>query len=126
MLLKMSIPNTSAAPSSAGIRPVNMDKVVVLPAPLCPKSAKIYPLYMVMLVPFTATLSPNLFTSPQILRHSLFDSCLFKESGIISKFRGFLFPISSSSRSFFLSESTPGRIFYLLLLHIKFHGFATP
>jgi hypothetical protein len=74
--------------------PVNIDKVVVLPAPLWPKRAKIYPLYIVIFIPLTATLVPNLLIRPLIFKHSLFASYLFKESGITSKFFYFLFPTS--------------------------------
>lgn len=49
MLSKISKPSTVAWPSVGSISPVNILIVVVFPAPLCPNSAKIYPLYMVIL-----------------------------------------------------------------------------
>jgi hypothetical protein len=47
---------------------------------LCPKSANIYPLYIVRSNPFTAFLSPNYFFKFLIFKQSLFCSCFFKES----------------------------------------------
>jgi len=85
----MLIPNTSAFPSVGSINPVNIDNVVVFPAPLCPKSANIYPLYIVRSNPFTAFLSPNYFFKFLIFKQSLFCSCFFKESYTSSKFLGF-------------------------------------
>ena len=35
-------------------KPVNIDRVDVFPAPLCPKSAYIYPVYIVKLIFLTA------------------------------------------------------------------------
>ena len=63
------MPITSAFPEEGSIKPVSIDKVVVLPAPLCPRRAKIYPLYIVMLVPLTAILSPNFLTRFLICKH---------------------------------------------------------
>ena len=56
------MPITSAFPEVGLRSPVSIDKVVVFPAPLCPKSANICPLYIVMFTPLTASLSPNLLT----------------------------------------------------------------
>ena len=39
--LKISCPNTSALPDVGCNRPVNIERVVVFPAPLCPNKAKI-------------------------------------------------------------------------------------
>ena len=71
------------------INPVNIDNVVVFPAPLCPKRANIYPLYIVKLAPLTAILFPKYFFKFFIERHSFFFSCLFKDSETGSKFLGF-------------------------------------
>jgi hypothetical protein len=71
------MPNTSALPDVGCKSPVNIERVVVLPAPLCPNKAKIYPLYIVISTPFTAVKSPKDFTRFLILRHSLFFSYLF-------------------------------------------------
>jgi hypothetical protein len=49
---------TCADPEVGGNSPVRMDIVVVLPAPLCPRSAVICPLYMLSVNPSTATLVP--------------------------------------------------------------------
>ena len=63
------MPITSAF-QDVGLRsPVSNDRVVVFPAPLCPKRANICPLYIVMLTPLTATLSPNFFTKFLIYKH---------------------------------------------------------
>lgn len=125
MLLKISIPKTSAQPSLGSMRPVSMEMVVVLPAPLCPKRAKIYPLYMVRFVPPTAVLFPNFLTRPLTLRQLFSLSCFLRESETISKFLLSLEPISSSARSLYLSASlilTPP----LLLWKQKQRGLAIP
>lgn len=63
------MPKTSAYPEEAPISPVSMDMVVVLPAPLWPSRAKIYPVYILTLRPLTAwnPLS-NVFLKSVILR----------------------------------------------------------
>ena len=76
----MFMPNTFALPSDGSINPVNIDSVVVFPAPLWPSSANICPLYRVKSNPFTAILSPKFFLSYLIIRHSFCVSYYFKDS----------------------------------------------
>jgi hypothetical protein len=52
----MSCPIKDALPSEGYNKPVNIEIVVVLPAPLCPSKAKICPLYIVNEASETATL----------------------------------------------------------------------
>lgn len=80
MLLNMSVPKTVAVPAVGSNRPVNMEIVVVLPAPLCPSKAKIYPLYMVRSVPLTAFLGPNSLTKPLTIKQSLSTSYFLQAS----------------------------------------------
>ena len=121
----MLIPNTSAFPDVGLSKPVSMESVVVLPAPLCPSSANIYPLYIVKFVPFTAFFGPNSFTSPLTLRHCPVTSYLFNASATGSKFLGFYMSFASSSS---LSGYISSVSILLSFLHLqqKFHGFATP
>ena len=53
----MSAPNTRASPDVGMTRPISMEMVVVLPAPLPPSSAVIAPLCKVKLMPSTAAMS---------------------------------------------------------------------
>lgn len=138
--LKMSMPNTDALPLLGSNNPVSIDMVVVLPAPLWPRSANIYPLYIVMLVLSTATLVPNSFLSPLILRHSLLTSYLLRISGTASKSSGFLFSSMSGLTSELMSSDSAPSCTYLLsgllflrrpehqkfLVQRKYHFFATP
>ncbi len=117
---KMSMPKTSAFPFVGSISPVNIEIAVVLPAPLCPRRAKIWPEYIVKSIPFTATFYPKVFPNPLILRHSLSYSYLFRNSGMASKFLGSLFLTFSPSISLSWVYDL------LLLIQRKFHGLATP
>ena len=58
MLSLMEQPLTRAEPDEAGNNPVSMDIRVVLPAPLCPSRAVIWPSYMFSDTPLTATFFP--------------------------------------------------------------------
>ena len=58
MLSLMEQPLTRAEPDEAGNNPVSMDIRVVLPAPLCPSKAVIWPSYMFSDTPLTATFFP--------------------------------------------------------------------
>jgi len=127
------MPKTVALPLLASNRPVNIEIVVVFPAPLCPSKAKIYPLYIVILVSSTATLSPNTFLKPRIFKHSFDYSCLLRTSGTASKSKTFL-PSSISTESF-KSEALFSSFVVLAgllllhqnpLVHKKFHFLATP
>src|SRR3990170_6231776 len=53
-------------PASGRSRPVTIERVVVLPAPLGPTIPKIDPACTVRSMPATATVSPNRLTSPSI------------------------------------------------------------
>eukprot|EP01137_Pigoraptor_chileana_P029005 Opistho-2@13609 len=61
---RMLAPFTNASPDDGGKRPVSMDMVVVLPAPLCPSSAVIWPRYIFSERSSTATL-PLSYTFPR-------------------------------------------------------------
>ena len=54
----MLFPSTWAEPEEGGNKPVSIDIVVVLPAPLCPSRAVIWPLKMFKDSSSTATLDP--------------------------------------------------------------------
>lgn len=115
-------PKTLALPYCGSINPVSIDKVVVFPAPLWPRSANIYPLYIVKSTPFTAILFPNFFFKSLIIKHSLFFSYFLRESATGSKF--FEFKIISYSSSIWFSIDAD----FFLFLHkqIKFQGLTTP
>ena len=51
-------PSMWAEPEEGGNKPVNIDIVVVFPAPLCPRRAVIWPLKMLSESSSTATLDP--------------------------------------------------------------------
>ena len=53
----MSAPNTRASPEVGTTRPISMEMVVVLPAPLPPSRAVMAPLASVKVMPFTAATS---------------------------------------------------------------------
>jgi hypothetical protein len=69
MFCSISIPNTLAYPEVGSSKPVRIEMVVVLPAPLCPNKAKICPSYIVILVSLTASFpSSNIFFNPLTLK----------------------------------------------------------
>ena len=68
MSTQMSWPLTTAVPDVGGKSPVSMEIVVVLPAPLWPSRAVIWPSYMEMDRSFTASFFPNVCGSKVIER----------------------------------------------------------
>lgn len=84
VFLKTSTPITWALPFDFPSIPERQLIVVVLPAPLCPRRANIYPAYMLMFKFSTATKEPKVFLKPLISKNLFSSSSLNKFSSIFS------------------------------------------
>mmetsp|Transcript_19975 Transcript_19975/g.36281 ORF Transcript_19975/g.36281 Transcript_19975/m.36281 type:complete len:217 (-) Transcript_19975:1716-2366(-) len=78
--VRMSFPATKAVPDEGATIPVSMEMVVVLPAPLCPKRAVTWPLYIDKDSPSTAVFVPKVLDRFRSCTHRPSFSCSFKAS----------------------------------------------
>lgn len=106
--LNMSMPKIDARPAVLVMRPVSMEIVVDFPAPLWPRSEKIWLLYNLRFMPYTA-LNPfgKVLRRPSTLRIWSSISSLATSGVTGSKFSlGMYLSMKGSATDFLLSDYT--------------------
>ena len=107
------------SPDVGGMSPINIENVVVLPAPLCPNNAVICPSYMSMSSLSTAVKSLNFFVKLRISRHF---SSFFWDSKLEFGFSTFSSHFTSFSKSS-LSGCSPNQKLFVIK---KYQGLFIP